>query len=226
MAKTDTKAPTRTAKTAGKSESKALAKATTKPAPKGEGTVKASPEPTGPVRLQEYYKEKVVPAMMKTFSYRNEMQVPHLEAIVVNVGMGKATQNGKLLDSAVEELGIISGQRPVVTRARKAIANFKLRKGLAIGTKVTLRGRRMYEFMDRLLTMALPRIRDFKGISPKSFDGRGNYTLGLKEQLIFPEIQYDSVQSIHGMDITIVTSANTNEEGKALLKELGVPFRV
>jgi len=226
MAKTETKAPTRAAKTTGKSESKASAKAAAKPAPKAEGTAKASPEPTGPVRLQEHYKQKVVPAMMKTFSYRNEMQVPHLQAIVVNVGMGKATQNGKLLDSAVEELGIISGQRPVVTRARKAIANFKLRKGLAIGTKVTLRGRRMYEFMDRLLTMALPRIRDFKGISPKAFDGRGNYTLGLKEQLIFPEIQYDSVQSIHGMDITIVTSANTNEEGKALLRELGVPFRV
>ena len=226
MAKTETKTPTRAAKTTAKSESKATAKATAKPAPKAEGTAKAPAEPTGPVRLQEHYKQKVVPAMMKTFSYRNEMQVPHLEAIVVNVGMGKATQNGKLLDSAVEELGIISGQRPVVTKARKAIANFKLRKGLAIGTKVTLRGRRMYEFMDRLLTMALPRIRDFKGISPKSFDGRGNYTLGLKEQLIFPEIQYDSVQSIHGMDITIVTSANTNEEGKALLKELGVPFRV
>ena len=222
MAKTETKAPTRAAKTTAKPESKGAAK----PAPKSEGPAKASAEPTGPVRLQEHYKQKVVPAMMKTFSYRNEMQVPHLEAIVVNVGMGKATQNGKLLDSAVEELGIISGQRPVVTRARKAIANFKLRKGLAIGTKVTLRGRRMYEFMDRLLTMALPRIRDFKGISPKAFDGRGNYTLGLKEQLIFPEIQYDSVQSIHGMDITIVTSANTNEEGKALLKELGVPFRV
>lgn len=221
MAKTDTKAPSKTAKPPAKPESKAAAK----PPSKSDGTAKAPAEPTGPVRLQEHFKQKVVPAMMKAFSYRNEMQVPHLEAIVLNVGMGKATQNGKLLDSAVEELGIISGQRPVVTRARKAIANFKLRKGLAIGTKVTLRGRRMYEFLDRLLTMALPRIRDFKGISPKAFDGRGNYTMGLKEQLIFPEIKYDSVQSIHGMDITIVTSANTNEEGKALLKELGVPFR-
>jgi large subunit ribosomal protein L5 len=216
-------------KTASKGQPKAPVKletkAAAKPVSKPEVAAKVSEEPTGPARLKEHYKEKVVPAMMKAFSYRNEMQVPHLEAIVLNVGMGKATQNGKLLDSAVEELGVISGQRPVVTKARKAIANFKLRKGLAIGTKVTLRGRRMYEFLDRLLTMALPRIRDFKGISPKSFDGRGNYTLGLKEQLIFPEIKYDSVQSIHGMDITIVTSANTNEEGKALLKEMGVPFR-
>jgi large subunit ribosomal protein L5 len=222
MAKPEAKTPSKgQAKAPAKHESKAAAK----PASKPDGATKVHAEPTGPARLKEHFKEKVVPAMMKTFSYRNEMQVPHLEAIVLNVGMGKATQNGKLLDSAVEELGIISGQRPVVTKARKAIANFKLRKGLAIGTKVTLRGRRMYEFLDRLLTMALPRIRDFKGISPKAFDGRGNYTLGLKEQLIFPEIKYDSVQSIHGMDITIVTSANTNEEGKALLKEMGVPFR-
>src|SRR5438132_13444305 len=209
MAKTETKAPTRAAKTTGKSESKASAKAAAKPAPKTEGTAKASPEPTGPVRLQEHYKQKVVPAMMKTFSYRNEMQVPHLQAIVVNVGMGKATQNGKLLDSAVNELGVITGQRPVVTRARKAIANFKLRQGLPIGTKVTLRGKTMYEFLDRLVITALLRIRDFKGISPKAFDGRGNYTLGLTEQLIFPEIKYDSVESIHGMDITLLTSART-----------------
>jgi large subunit ribosomal protein L5 len=153
------------------------------------------------------------------------MQVPRLECIVLNVGMGEATQNVKLLDSAVKELGIITGQRPVVTRARKAIANFKLRKGLPIGAKVTLRGRRMHEFLDRLITVALPRIRDFKGVSPKSFDGRGNYTLGLKEQLIFPEIKYDAVESIHGMDITIVTTATTNDEGKALLKHMGVPYR-
>lgn len=162
---------------------------------------------------------------MKEFSYGNLMRVPRLECIVLNVGMGEATQNAKLLDSAVKELGIITGQRPVVTRARKAIANFKLRKGLPIGAKVTLRGRRMYEFLDRLITAALPRIRDFKGVSPKSFDGRGNYTLGLKEQLIFPEIKYDAVESIHGMDITIVTTATTNDEGKALLKHLGVPYR-
>jgi len=153
------------------------------------------------------------------------MQVPRLECIVLNVGMGEATQNVKLLESAVKELATITGQHPVVTRARKAIANFKLRKGLPIGAKVTLRGKRMYEFLDRLVTAALPRIRDFKGVSPKSFDGRGNYTLGLKEQLIFPEIKYDTVEAIHGMDITIVTTANTNDEGKALLKNLGMPFR-
>jgi large subunit ribosomal protein L5 len=208
-----------------KGSAKAAPKPETKPGAKPEEKPKSAPEPTGPVRLQEFYRKQVVPAMMKSFSYKNDMQVPRLRAIVLNVGMGKATQNAKLLDSAVQELTLISGQRPVVTRARKAIANFKLRKGLAIGAKVTLRGRRMYEFLDRLLTMALPRIRDFKGISPKAFDGRGNYTLGLREQLIFPEIKYDQVQSIHGMDITIVTSAQTNDEGKALLKELGVPFR-
>lgn len=208
-----------------KGSGKAAPKPGTKPGAKPEEKPKSAPEPTGPVRLQEFYRTQVVPAMMKTFSYKNEMQVPRVRAVVLNVGMGKATQNAKLLDSAVQELTLISGQRPIVTRARKAIANFKLRKGLAIGAKVTLRGRRMYEFLDRLMTMALPRIRDFKGISPKAFDGRGNYTLGLREQLIFPEIKYDQVQSIHGMDITIVTSAQTNDEGKALLKELGVPFR-
>jgi len=222
MPKEETKNPP---KSRPKAQTKSEAKAAAKPVAHATVATKQVAEPTGPARLKEHYQEKVVPAMMKAFSYRNQMQVPHLEAIVLNVGMGKATQNAKLLESAVEELVVISGQRPVVTRARKAIANFKLRKGLAIGTKVTLRGRRMYEFLDRLLTMALPRIRDFKGLSPKSFDGRGNYTLGLKEQLIFPEIKYDSVQSIHGMDITIVTSANTNDEGKALLKEMGVPFR-
>jgi large subunit ribosomal protein L5 len=139
--------------------------------------------------------------------------------------MGEATQNAKLLESALKELGAITGQRPVMTRARKAIANFKLRKGLPIGAKVTLRGRRMYEFLDRLIAVALPRIRDFKGVSPKAFDGRGNYTLGLKEQLIFPEIKYDAVAAIHGMDIVLVTTARTNEEGKALLTQMGVPFR-
>lgn len=209
-----------------KPEKKPVAKPDPKTAPKPEGKLaKAAPEPKGPVRLQEHYQKKVVPALMKEFAYGNVMQVPRLECIVLNVGMGEATQNVKLLDSAVKELGTITGQRPVVTRARKAIANFKLRKGLPIGAKVTLRGRRMYEFLDRLITVALPRIRDFKGVSPKSFDGRGNYTLGLKEQLIFPEIKYDAVESIHGMDITIVSTAATNDEGKALLKHLGVPYR-
>src|SRR5713226_8044611 len=203
-------------------------KPSTKPEPKP-GTkpeskpAKAAPEPRGPVRLQEHYHKMVVPNLMKEFSYGNRMQVPRLECIVLNVGMGEATQNVKLLESAVKELATITGQRPVVTKARKAIANFKLRKGLPIGAKVTLRGRRMYEFLDRLVAAALPRIRDFKGVSPKSFDGRGNYTLGLKEQLIFPEIEYDEVASILGMDITVVTTAKTNDEGKALLAHLGVP---
>jgi large subunit ribosomal protein L5 len=213
------------AKPAAKPGSKPAAKPAPKPEAKPEPKAKAAPEPTGPARLQEHYSKKVVPALMKDFSYRNRMQVPRLECIVLNVGMGEATQNAKLLDSAVKELGLIAGQRPVVTKARKAIANFKLRKGLPIGAKVTLRGRRMYEFLDRLTTVALPRIRDFKGIPPKGFDGRGNYTLGLKEQLIFPEIKYDMVEAIHGMDITVVTTAKTNDEGKALLHHLGMPFR-
>jgi large subunit ribosomal protein L5 len=163
---------------------------------------------------------------MKEFGFQNPMQVPRLDRIVLNVGMGEAIQNVKLLESAATELGVITGQKAIVTKAKKAIAGFKLRQGMPIGAKVTLRNRRMYEFFDRLVTIALPRIRDFRGVSPKAFDGRGNYTLGLKEQLIFPEIQYDSVASIHGMDITIVTTARTNDEGKALLKHLGMPFRV
>jgi large subunit ribosomal protein L5 len=176
-------------------------------------------------RLRDSYREKVVPALMKEFGYKNIMQVPKLERIVLNVGMSEAIQNVKLLESAATELGTITGQKAVVTKAKKAIAGFKLRQGMPIGTKVTLRNRRMYEFFDRLVTLALPRIRDFRGVSPKAFDGRGNYTLGLKEQLIFPEIQYDEVASIHGMDITIVTTARTNDEGKALLTQLGMPFR-
>lgn len=176
-------------------------------------------------RLRETYLQKVVPALMKEFGYKNIMQVPKLERIVLNVGMGEAIQNVKLLESAAGELGAITGQKPLITKAKKAIAAFKLRQGMPIGTKVTLRSRRMWEFFDRLVSLALPRIRDFRGISPKSFDGRGNYTLGLKEQLIFPEIKYDEVASIHGMDITIVTTARTNDEGRALLKHLGMPFR-
>jgi large subunit ribosomal protein L5 len=176
-------------------------------------------------RLRDVYRERVVPALMKEFSLKNPMQVPRLERIVLNVGMGEAIQNVKLLEGAVAELGVITGQKPIVTKAKKAIAGFKLRQGMPIGAKVTLRSRRMYEFFDRLVSIALPRIRDFRGVSPKAFDGRGNYTLGLKEQLIFPEIKYDSVASIHGMDITIVTTARTNDEGKALLKHLGMPFR-
>ncbi|RMH36292.1 MAG: 50S ribosomal protein L5 [Nitrospirae bacterium] len=176
-------------------------------------------------RLKEYYLTHVVPAMMKEFSYRNPMQVPRIERIVINVGMGEAVQNVKLLESVVAELKQITGQKPVITRAKKAIAGFKLRKGMPIGVMVTLRGDRMLEFFDRLVTIALPRIRDFRGVSPKSFDGRGNYTLGLKEQLAFPEIRYDDVAVIHGMDIAIVTTARRNDEAKSLLAHLGMPFR-
>jgi large subunit ribosomal protein L5 len=187
--------------------------------------VKVQDEPKVAPRLRETYRNQIVPALMKEFGYKNPMQVPKIERVVLNVGMGEAIQNVKLLESAVTELGIITGQRPVVTKAKKAIAGFKLRQGMPIGAKVTLRNDRMYEFLDRLVSLALPRIRDFRGVSPKAFDGRGNYTLGLKEQLIFPEIQYDSVASIHGMDITIVTTASTNDEGKALLRHMGMPFR-
>ncbi len=176
-------------------------------------------------RLKEKYRNEVLPKMIKEFSYRNQMQVPRLDRVVVNVGMGEAIQNAKLLESAVTELTLIAGQKPVVTKAKKAIAGFKLRQGMPIGAKVTLRGNYMYEFLDRLMNIGLPRIRDFRGVSPKAFDGRGNYTLGLKEQLTFPEIKYDDVASIHGMDITIVTSAKRNDEAKALLSHLGMPFR-
>ncbi len=176
-------------------------------------------------RLKVLFREKVLPAMMKEFGYKNPMQVPRIERIVLNVGMGEAVQNVKLLESAAAELEQITGQKPILTRAKKAIAGFKLREGVPIGVKVTLRGARMHEFMDRLVAVALPRIRDFRGISPKAFDGRGNYTLGLKEQLTFPEIKYDDIASIHGMDITFVTSAKRNDEAKALLAHLGMPFR-
>jgi len=176
-------------------------------------------------RLLQKYRKEVIPLMMEHFSYRNKMEVPKLEKIVVNVGMGKATQDVKLLDVASKEIAAITGQRPVITKAKRSIAGFKLRQGMPIGCMVTLRGERMYEFLDRLMNVALPRIRDFKGVSPKAFDGRGNYTIGIKEQLIFPEIDYDKVVSVHGMDITIVTTAKTDEEGKALLSFLGMPFR-
>ena len=176
-------------------------------------------------RLKVLFKEKVLPVMIKEFGYKNPMQVPRVERIVLNVGMGEAVQNVKLLESAATELEQITGQKPVLTKAKKAIAGFKLREGVPIGVKVTLRGTQMHEFMDRLIAVALPRIRDFRGISPKAFDGRGNYTLGLKEQLTFPEIKYDDIASIHGMDITFVTTAKRNDEAKALLAHLGMPFR-
>ena len=176
-------------------------------------------------RLREKYKKDAVAALMKRFSYTTVMQVPRLERIVVNMGLGAAVGNPKIIDAAVKELSAITGQKPVITRAKKAIANFKLREGLPIGVKVTLRRERMWEFMDRLVTLALPRVRDFRGTSPKAFDGAGNYTLGLKEQIVFPEIDFDSVDSIKGMNITFVTTAPSDEEAKELLVQLGVPFR-
>jgi len=176
-------------------------------------------------RLKERYKQQVVPAMMDAFHYRNVMEVPRLEKIVVNVGLGEALQDAKVLDYAVQDIATITGQQPVVTRARKSIAGFKLREGRTIGVKVTLRGDRMWDFFDRLCNVALPRKRDFRGISPDAFDGRGNYTLGLDEQLVWPEIKYDSIDKVRGMEISIVTTARNDEEGRELLSLLGMPFR-
>lgn len=175
-------------------------------------------------KLKEQYETQVVEEMIKAFNYRNKMQVPRLEKIVVNIGVGEALQNAKALDAAVEDLRVITGQQPVVTKARKSIAGFKLREGRQIGAKVTVRGNRMWDFMDRLCNIALPRRRDFRGVSPNSFDGRGNYTLGLREQLVFPEVSYDKIDKIRGMEITIVTTAQTDEEGRRLLALLGMPF--
>ena len=177
------------------------------------------------VRLREQYKNEVVPALVKHFGYKNVMAVPRLEKTVINMGLGEAIQNAKILDSAIDELGRITGQRPVITRAKKSIANFKLREKMAIGTAVTLRGERMFEFLDRLVSIALPRVRDFRGVPTKSFDGRGNYTLGLRDQLIFPEIDYAKVDKIKGMNVTIVTTAKTDDEARELLRLLGMPFR-
>lgn len=176
-------------------------------------------------QLKTFYTEKVVPKLMEQFEYSNIHQVPKLTKVTINRGLGEASQNAKALEASVAELATITGQRPVVTRAKKAIAGFKIRQGMPVGTMVTLRSERMYAFLNRLINLTLPRIRDFRGVSPRSFDGRGNYTLGLREQLIFPEIEYDSIDQIRGMDVTIVTSAQTDEEGRALLKELGMPFR-
>jgi large subunit ribosomal protein L5 len=176
-------------------------------------------------RLQENYKKDIVPKLMEKFGYRNPMQVPKLEKVVVNMGLGAAIENIKVIDSATEELGLVTGQRPVVAKARKSISNFKLREGYPIGVKVTLRRDRMFHFLDKLMSVALPRVRDFKGVSNKGFDGRGNYTLGVREQIIFPEINYDKIDKIKGMNITIVTTAHTDEEGHELLRLLGMPFR-
>jgi large subunit ribosomal protein L5 len=176
-------------------------------------------------KMKDLYQENVIPALMKRFGYQNRMEVPRLDKIVINMGLGEAIQNIKILDSAVQELSQITGQKPIITKAKKSIAQFKLRTGMPIGCMVTLRKEKMYEFFSRLVNVALPRVRDFKGVSGKSFDGRGNYTLGIREQLIFPEIHYDKIDKVKGMNIIIVTTAKTDEEGKELLKLLGMPFR-
>jgi large subunit ribosomal protein L5 len=178
-----------------------------------------------PARLKQHYQKQVIPALVKEFGYKNPNAVPKLEKVSLNIGLGEATQNGKLMDGAVQELATISGQKPVVTKAKKSIAAFKLREGMSIGCRVTLRGDRMYEFLDRLMNVALPRVRDFRGVSTKSFDGRGNYTLGIRDQLIFPEIDYNKVEKIKGMNVCITTTAKTDAEGVALLRQLGMPFR-
>lgn len=191
-----------------------------------EGAKKAKPaKPLEPPRLRVRYSKEIVPALMKHFNYTNIMAVPKLEKIVINMGLGEAIANAKIMDVAVGELGTIAGQRPVITRAKKSIANFKLRQNMPIGAAVTLRGDRMFEFLDRLTSVVLPRVRDFRGVSMKAFDGRGNYTLGLRDQLIFPEISYEKVDKIRGMNVTIVTTARTDDEGRELLRQFGMPFR-
>jgi len=221
------KAAPKSAKADGKPKAQAKeTKKSAKPAATSEvGVAKTAPVKTEPPRMQLQYKETVIPALMKEFSYKNPMQAPKLVKIVLNVGLGEAIANAKALDFAVDELGRITGQRPVITKAKKSIAAFKLREGMPIGCSVTLRREHMFEFLDRFISAALPRIRDFKGVPTKSFDGRGNYTLGIKEQIIFPEIEYDKVESVHGMDVVFVTTANTDEEGRALLRHLGMPFK-
>jgi large subunit ribosomal protein L5 len=201
---------------------------------KGRGEAKAAPtaevadvprDPNYTPRLRNKYREVSAPALRKRFGYKNPMMVPRLEKVVINMGLGAAVGNPKIIDSAVEDMRAISGQKPVVTRARKSIATFKLRENLPIGVMVTLRGERMWEFVDRLISFSLPRVRDFKGVSPKGFDGKGNFTMGLREQIIFPEVDYDKVDVVKGMNISFVTTARTDEEGRALLTELGIPFR-
>jgi large subunit ribosomal protein L5 len=205
----------------------AKGKATAKEEPKRlakKGEIQIDPPP--PSRLAQYYKDEVVPSLVKHFAYTSVMQVPRLQKVVVNMGVGDALQNAKLLDAAAADLEIIVGQKPAIRRAKKSISNFKLRAGVPIGCMVTLRGARMWEFMERLMTVAIPRLRDFRGLSPRSFDGRGNYTFGVKEQVMFTEIQYDKVEKIRGMDVTLVTSARNDEEGLELLKGLKWPFRL
>jgi large subunit ribosomal protein L5 len=176
-------------------------------------------------RLQDFYRNQVVSELMKKFNYTTVMQVPRVEKVVLNMGLGEATQNAKIIDAAVGDMTLITGQKPVVTRAKKSIAQFRVRQGMPIGAKVTLRGERMFYFMDKLMNVALPRVRDFRGVSPRAFDGRGNYTLGLREQLLFPEIDYDKVDKVRGLEVVVVTTANTDEEARALLTLMGMPFR-
>ncbi len=215
--------------TVSKKEDKQKKGKAAKEAPEGEpegGKKAARPKgPQEPPRLKVRYAKEIIPALMKHFSYTNIMAVPKLEKIVINMGLGEAVANAKIMDVAVDELGRITGQRPVVTRAKKSIANFKLRQNMPIGAAVTLRGERMFEFLDRLTSVVLPRVRDFRGVSMKSFDGRGNYTLGLRDQLIFPEISYEKVDKIRGMNVTIVTTARTDDEARELLRQFGMPFR-
>jgi large subunit ribosomal protein L5 len=221
-------------------DSKPAKEAKAKPEPKAKRDAKGAPEPkpqeaeraaqprartSTKARLREHYAKKVVLALNKEFGYKNQMAVPKIEKVALNIGLGEATGNSKLMDGAVNELAAIAGQRPVITKAKKSIAAFKLREGMSIGCMVTLRGDRMYEFLDRLMNVALPRVRDFRGVSPKSFDGRGNYTLGLRDQLIFPEIDYNKVEKVKGMNVSITTTAKTDAEGLALLRHMGMPFR-
>ena len=218
----EAKAKKEASKPAAEEQSKTRDAAVKEEAPKA---AKAPKPKKSDARLRLLYRDRVIPALTKEFGYKNVMAVPKIEKVSVNIGLGEATQNAKIMDAAVNELGQIAGQRPVITKAKKSIAAFKLREGMSIGTMVTLRGERMYEFLDRLMNVALPRVRDFRGVSTKSFDGRGNYTLGIKDQLIFPEIDYNKVDKVKGMNISITTTAKTDAEGLALLRHMGMPFR-
>jgi len=221
------KKPAESKKDFGKKEGKAPKQQAAKAEAAGSEAPKAAKASSkrSDARLRRHYQERVVPALVKEFGYKNVMAVPKIDKVSVNIGLGEATQNAKLMDGAVNELGQITGQKPVITKAKKSIAAFKLREGMSIGTMVTLRGDRMYEFLDRLMNVALPRVRDFRGVSTKSFDGRGNYTLGIKDQLIFPEIDYNKVEKVKGMNISITTTARSDAEGLALLRHMGMPFR-
>jgi large subunit ribosomal protein L5 len=230
MAKDTDKKPAKetkakTAKPEAKPKREAKGAPESKPQAEPERAAEPRARPSTKARLREHYAKNVVPALNKEFGYKNQMAVPKIEKVALNIGLGEATGNSKLMDGAVNELAAIAGQRPVITKAKKSIAAFKLREGMSIGCMVTLRGDRMYEFLDRLMNVALPRVRDFRGVSPKSFDGRGNYTLGLRDQLIFPEIDYNKVEKVKGMNVSITTTAKTDAEGLALLRHMGMPFR-